>query len=119
MAMEVVHLARISAIEPVAETVEAVRVGGAGDSGQLESHRAGFRLQPVLNALAQCAIPPRRRCTAFRPAAQSWANTFLIFPSSASACKHRKRATALASPRRATISGSSSSLTPQTFSWAV
>src|SRR5262249_41024067 len=119
VAVEVVHFTRVSAIEPFAEAVEAVGVGGAGDAGQLESHRAGFRLQPVLDSLAHRATPPRKRCTAFRPAAQSWAKTFLIFPSSASACKQRKRATAFASPRRATISGSNSSLTPHTFTSAV
>src|SRR5262245_12543509 len=119
VAAEVVHVARVSPIEPVAEAIEAICLGGAGDSGQLESHRAGIHLQPVLNLLAQCAIPPRKRCTAFRPAAQSWENTFLIFPSSASACKHRKRATDLPLPRRVTILRSSSSLTPHTFPSAV
>src|SRR5438034_1579810 len=104
--MEVFHLAGVAAVEPVAEAVEAVGDGGAGDPGQLESHRAGLGFQPVLDALAHRATPPRRRFTAFRPAAQSWANTFLIFPSSASACKQRSRPTALASPSSATTSGS-------------
>src|SRR5262245_61462949 len=101
--MQIRHLAGVAAVEPFAIAIESVGGSGACDADQLESHRAGFPLQPILDSLAQRASPPRKRSNVFRPAAQSCEKTFLILPSSASACRHRSSETAFASPKSATI----------------
>src|SRR5687767_5261 len=115
VAAEVLHLAGIPAGEPVAVALEAVGLGGAGDADELEPQPPSLCLQPVLDPVGHRGNPLRKSSTVFRPAAQSWPNTFFTFPSSASACKQRRSATAFASPSKATTSGISSSETPQTL----